>query len=258
MDTVIRTDQGLDTSVLLEFLAAYAEGDFSARLPAGLAGGDGRVAEALNRVIGMNQRLSQQLERLAQQVGREGRVGQRVQAGAWTGSWARSVDACNQLVEDLVAPSVEIARVIEAVARGDLSQSVPLDPGGTALRGEFGRTARSVNTMVHRLSDFSSEVTRVAREVGTEGRLGGQADVRDVSGTWKDLTDNVNLMAANLTEQVRGIARVVTAVAQGDLEQRLVVEVKGEVAELAETINRMTRTLATFAEQVTGVAREVG
>ena len=258
MDTVIRTDQGLDTSVLLEFLAAYAEGDFSARLPAGLAGGDGRVAEALNRVIGMNQRLSQQLERLAQQVGREGRVGQRVQAGAWTGSWARSVDACNQLVEDLVAPSVEIARVIEAVARGDLSQSVPLDPGGTALRGEFGRTARSVNTMVHRLSDFSSEVTRVAREVGTEGRLGGQARVTGVSGTWKDLTDNVNLMAANLTAQVRNIAEVTTAVATGDLSKKITVEGRGEILELKNTINVMVDQLNAFAGEVTRVAREVG
>ncbi|HSJ76416.1 MAG TPA: HAMP domain-containing protein, partial [Gemmatimonadales bacterium] len=155
-------------------------------------------------------------------------------------------------------PTTEVARVIDAVAEGDLNQKMQLKIEGRPVKGEFLHIGTTVNSMVDQLSSFADEVTRVAREVGTEGKLGGQAQVRGVSGTWKDLTDNVNWMANNLTSQVRGIAKVVKAVANGDLKQELRVEVKGEIATLADTINSMTNTLATFADQVTNVAREVG
>jgi HAMP domain-containing protein len=157
-----------------------------------------------------------------------------------------------------VRPTTEVARVIVAVAEGDLTQKMALKIGGQPVKGEFLRIGTTVNTMVEQLRSFAAEVTRVAREVGTEGKLGGQAEVAGVSGTWRDLTENVNLMAANLTDQVRNIAQVTTAVAQGDLSQKITVEAKGEVAALADTINSMTDTLRVFAEQVTTVAREVG
>jgi HAMP domain-containing protein len=164
----------------------------------------------------------------------------------------------NTLIDDLLRPTTEVTRAIAAVAQGNLTQTVRLDVDGRPLEGEFLRSATIVNTMIQQLGVFTAEVTRVAREVGTEGKLGGQAQVPGVAGTWKDLTDNVNVMATNLTEQVRGIVKVVTAVANGDLSQKLTVNAKGEVAALAETINNMTDTLATFADQVTTVAREVG
>src|SRR6185312_6258441 len=174
------------------------------------------------------------------------------------GSWATGVDALNALIDDLVRPTTEVARVIGAVADGDLSQKMALKIGGQPVKGEFLNIGTTVNTMVDQLSSFADEVTRVAREVGTEGKLGGQAEVQGVSGTWKDLTESVNAMANNLTGQVRNIAQVTTAVAQGDLSQKITVEAKGEVAALADTINSMTDTLRVFAEQVTSVAREVG
>src|SRR6185503_12385997 len=164
----------------------------------------------------------------------------------------------NNLIEDMVQPTTEVARVIGAVAKGDLSQTMMVEIDGRPLRGEFLRIGKIVNTMVGQLAAFASEVTRVAREVGTEGQLGGQAKVKGVSGTWKDLTDNVNFMATNLTTQVRGIAKVVTAVADGNLNQKFTIEARGEVAALADTINTMVDTLRLFADQVTGVAREVG
>src|SRR5205807_2392133 len=162
------------------------------------------------------------------------------------------------LIEDLSRPTTEVARVIEAVAHGDLSQKMALKIEGQPVKGEFLRIGTAVNSMVDQLGSFAAEVSRVAREVGTEGKLGGQAQVRGVSGTWKDLTDNVNSMASNLTSQVRNIAQVATAVARGDLSQKITVEAKGEVAVLAETINSMTDTLLAFADEVTRVAREVG
>ena len=162
------------------------------------------------------------------------------------------------MIEDLVRPTAEIARVIDAVADGDLSQKLELRIAGRALRGEFRRIGMTVNAMVDQLSSLADEVTRVAREVGTEGKLGGQARPKGVSGTWKDLTDNVNFMASNLTTQVRGIARVVTAVANGDLDRKFTIEAQGEVAELADTINSMIDTLRVFAAEVTRVAKEVG
>ena len=175
------------------------------------------------------------------------------------GSWAASVDAVNTLITDMVHPTAEMARVIgSAVAKGDLGQTMDLENEERPLRGEFLRIGKVVNTMVGQLGSFASEVTRVAREVGTEGKLGGQAQVKGVAGTWKDLTDNVNFMAANLTGQVRNIAEVTTAVANGDLSRKITVDVKGEVLELKNTINTMVDQLNAFSSEVTRVAREVG
>src|SRR5207342_2462675 len=172
--------------------------------------------------------------------------------------WADSVESVNSLIGDLVRPTTEVARVIESVAKGDLSQSLSLEIDGRPLRGEFLRIGKVVNTMVSQLGGFASEVSRVAREVGTDGKLGGQAQVLGVAGTWKDLTDNVNAMAANFPGQVRNIAEVTTAVAKGDLSKKITVDVKGEILELKDTINTMVDQLNSFASEVTRVAREVG
>jgi CheY-like chemotaxis protein/signal transduction histidine kinase/HAMP domain-containing protein len=185
-------------------------------------------------------------------------VRQRASLAGARGGWAQSIDALNTLVTDLVQPTTEIARVIGDVAKGDLSQTMALELEGRPLTGEFLRTAKVVNTMVDQLGRFASEVTRVAREVGTEGKLGGQADVRGVAGTWKDLTDSVNVMASNLTSQVRSIAEVTTAVANGNLRSKITVHVRGEILELKNTINTMVDQLSSFASEVTRVAREVG
>jgi HAMP domain-containing protein/signal transduction histidine kinase/CheY-like chemotaxis protein len=252
------TAEGLDVDQLIDVLTAVKAGDFSARLPSRWTGASGRVADLVNEVVASNQRLTRELERLARQVGKEGRIGQRM-SGDWAeGGWGTSVQSVNELIEDLVRPNTEIARVISAVAHGDLSQTVPLEVDGAALEGQFARNARTVNTMVSQLSSFSSEVTRVAREVGTEGKLGGQARVKGVGGVWKDLTDNVNTMAGNLTAQVRNIAEVTTAVANGDLSKKITVEGRGEILELKDTINVMVDQLNGFASEVTRVAREVG
>ncbi|MDB5351480.1 MAG: diguanylate cyclase [Planctomycetota bacterium] len=250
--------QGVDLTALLTALTALKKGDFSVRLPLDWTGVAGKVADTFNDVIELNERMSDELERISRVVGKEGKINQRATLGAISGSWGDSIDSVNALIGDLVHPTSETARVIGAVALGDLSQTMALQIDARPLQGEFLRTAKTINTMVDQLSSFASEVTRVAREVGTEGKLGGQAQVKGVSGTWKDLTDNVNFMAGNLTSQVRGIAKVVTAVANGDLKQKLTVEAKGEIAALADTINSMIDTLATFADQVTSVAREVG
>jgi HAMP domain-containing protein/signal transduction histidine kinase/CheY-like chemotaxis protein len=247
-----------DTTALLNALNALERGDFSVRLPLDWTGAAGKVADTFNRVVGLNERMAKELARLRQLVGREGRIHQHASLGEVGGSWAESVDLINDLIADLVQPTSEMARVIGSVAKGDLSQTMALEIDGRALQGEFLRTSRTVNTMVNQLSSFASEVTRVAREVGTEGKLGGQADVRGVAGTWKDLTDNVNLMASNLTSQVRNIAAVTTAVANGDLAKKITVDVKGEFLELKDTINTMVDQLNSFASEVTRVAREVG
>src|SRR5205814_2690135 len=191
-------------------------------------------------------------------IGREGRLTERMTVGTARGAWSTSVDSVNSLIDDLVRPTTEVARVLVAVAEGDLSQKMALKIEGQPVKGEFLRIGTVVNAMVDQLRSFADEVTRVAREVGTEGKLGGQAKVKGVSGTWKDLTDNVNFMASNLTSQVRKIAQVATAVARGDLSQQIMVEAKGEVAALAEVINSMTDQLSSFADEVTRVAREVG
>ncbi len=242
---------------LADALGQVRDGNFRVRLPRG-AGLAGEVADAFNDVVSIEERRSKELLRISRVVGREGRMTERLDEETFDGSWAESARAVNNLIDDLGRPTTEIARVIVAVAEGDLSQHMSLDLEGRPLRGEFLTIGRTVNKMVGQLSSFADEVTRVAREVGTEGKLGGQADVRGVSGTWRDLTDNVNIMASNLTHQVRSISQVTTAIAHGDLSQKITVSAKGEVAELALTINSLTDTLRAFAEQVTRVAREVG
>jgi PAS domain S-box-containing protein len=248
---------GLDGSALLAALRSLRNGDFRVRLPEGKPGIEGSVAEAFNDIVELNQRTAQELRRISRAVGREGRISHRVSIGP-AGSWARNEAAVNQLIFDLTAPMLEVSRVLDAVARGDLSQRMASEIDGQPLKGEYKRLAVTINTMVDQLNAFASEVTRVAREVGTEGKLGGQADVRGVSGTWKDLTDSVNSMAANLTAQVRNIAEVTTAVARGDLSKKITVDVRGEILELKNTINRMVDELNSLASEVTRVAREVG
>ena len=248
----------LDRRVLLHALTSFRKGDFSVRLPAEWSGIDGKIADAFNETVELNQRLAAELARLSERVGKGGRLGERLALGDVTGSWSDSVASVNALITDLVHPISETSRVIGAVAKGDLSQSMALETDGRPLEGEFLGTARTVNRMVGQLSSFASEVTRVAREVGTEGKLGGQAQVPGVAGTWKDLTDNVNLMAGNLTAQVRNIAAVTTAVASGDLSKKITVDVRGEILELKNTINTLVDQLNSFASEVTRVAREVG
>jgi HAMP domain-containing protein/signal transduction histidine kinase/CheY-like chemotaxis protein len=228
------------------------------RLPAHWSGIAGKIADTLNDVVERNQKLTTELERASVVVGTEGKVSHRVSLGAVSGSWATLERSVNTLIDDLVRPTMEMTRVIGAVANGDLTQSVSLDVDGRQLQGQFLRAARTVDSMVDQLNAFASEVIRVAREVGTEGKLGGQADVKGVAGTWKDLTDNVNLMAGNLTDQVRNIADVTTAVAKGDLSKKITVDVKGEIFDLKNTINTMVDQLSSFASEVTRVAREVG
>jgi signal transduction histidine kinase/DNA-binding response OmpR family regulator/HAMP domain-containing protein len=194
-----------------------------------------------------------EVTRVAREVGSEGKLGGQANVRDVAGTWKDLTDSVNSMAGNLTGQVRNIADVTKAVASGDLSRKITVD-----VKGEILELKNTVNTMVDQLGSFASEVTRVAREVGTEGILGGQAQVKGVSGTWKDLTDSVNFMAGNLTSQVRGIAKVVTAVATGDLKQKLTVEAKGEIAALADTINAMTETLATFADQVTTVAREVG
>src|SRR6266436_2120968 len=243
---------------LLDGLLALKKGDFSARMSSHLIGIDGKIADCFNEVSELNQRMADELKRIRSVVGKEGKLSQRADLGDVRGAWHESVDCVNDLISDLVNPTFETARVIGAVANGDLSQMMALAGDGRPLQGEFLKTATTVNTMVDQLGSFASEVTRVAREVGTEGKLGGQALVKGVAGTWKDLTDSVNLMAGNLTGQVRNIAEVTTAVATGDLTKKITVDVKGEFLELKATINTMVDQLRSFASAVTRVAREVG
>jgi len=246
-----------DPRVMLRVLTAVKHGDFSVRLPVTTTGQSAKVATAINDIIESNQRLERELQRLSKRVGKEGQI-RHASPGDAGGAWAATLDSINDLIEDLVRPNSEMARVISAVAKGDLSQTMPTDIEGRRLQGQFLETARIVNTMVDQLRSFSSEVTRVAREVGTEGKLGGQAQVKGVAGVWKDLTDNVNFMAGNLTGQVRNIAEVTTAVAKGDLSRKITVEGQGEILELKSTINTMVDQLNAFASEVTRVAREVG
>ncbi len=249
---------GLDNKQLLAALMAFKRGDFTVRLPDDWIGFGGKIADAFNDVIATNQRMTQELERIGRVVGKQGRIAQRASLGDVLDCWAHAIGSVNDLIEDLVHPTSEMARVIGAVAKGDLSKTMATEIEGRPLKGEFLRTAKIVNTMVDQLGAFASEVTRVAREVGTEGKLGGQAKVKGVAGTWKDLTENVNLMAGNLTAQVRNIAKVTTAVAKGDLTKKITVDVKGEFLELKDTVNVMVDQLRSFASEVTRVAREVG
>src|SRR5437899_2797153 len=248
----------LDTRQLLAALMAFKRGDFSARLPDDWTGVAGKIADTFNDVIRTNQRMAKELGRIVHVVGQEGRIRQRASLGDLSDSWADVIGRVNVLIGDLVHPTSEMARVIGAVAKGDLSETMATEIEGRPLKGEFLHTAKTVNAMVGQLGAFASEVTRVAREVGTEGKLGGQAKVKGVAGTWKDLTDNVNLMASNLTSQVRNIAAVTTAVANGHLAKKITVDVRGEFLELKDTINKMVDQLRSFASEVTRVAREVG
>ena len=239
-------------------MRAAAAGDFSHRLPARRKGVVGELEAAYNQLVERNAQLTAELVRLGRVVGREGRMTERASVEGAHGGWSTALDSVNGLVDDLVRPTTEVARVIVAVAEGDLTQKMALTIEGQPLKGEFARIGTTVNAMVDQLGSFADEVSRVAREVGTEGKLGGQAAVPGVAGTWKDLTDNVNFMASNLTGQVRNIAQVTTAVANGDLSQKITVDVKGEVLELKNTINTMVDQLRSFADEVTRVAREVG
>jgi HAMP domain-containing protein/signal transduction histidine kinase/CheY-like chemotaxis protein len=250
-------DDELDPRVLLAALRAVRRGDFSTRLSEDLPGIGGKIADAFNDIVELNENLTDELVGLGVAVGVEGKTKRRISRHGVRGGWATCVSTVNELVGELARHAGEMARVVTAVSKGDLTQTIDVDDG-RPLRGDFLRYAKRVNGMVEQLAAFGSEVTRVAREVGVEGKLGAQARVKGVSGTWKELNDNVNQMADNLTNQVRDIAQVTTAVAQGDLTRKITVEVRGEMLELKETVNTMVDQLGSFADEVTRVAREVG
>jgi HAMP domain-containing protein len=243
---------------LLAAMLAFRDGDFATRLPNDLTGIDGKIADAFNEIVAVSQRRARETVRVSRTVGKEGKLRQRMTLSSASGGWADEVTAINTLIDDLVWPTTEVTRAIGAVAKGDLGQSMALEVEGRPLEGEFLRSAQLVNRMIEQLSVCTSEVTRVAREVGTEGKLGGQAQVKGVSGVWKDLTESVNQMAGNLTAQVRNIADVTIAVANGDLSKKITVDVRGEILQLKEAINTMVDQLRGFAAEVTRVAREVG
>ncbi|CAI6031466.1 HAMP domain-containing protein [Cohnella sp. JJ-181] len=247
-----------DSGELLNALMAWKKGNFAYRMPYHYTGVAGKVADTFNEIMDIQESMVTEIQQLARVVGKEGNLSRRFALQHQGGAWDQTVESLNGLIDDLTQPTSAMVRVINAVAQGDLSQKVELEFEGRPLTGEFQRTAANINTMVDQLSMFSSEVTRVAREVGTEGKLGGQADVKGVSGTWKDLTESVNNMASNLTDQVRNIAAVTTAVAKGDLSKQITVNAKGEILELKNTINTMVDQLSMFSSEVTRVAREVG
>ena len=238
---------------IAEVTTAVANGDLSKKITVDVRGEILQLKDTINTMVDQLRSFASEVTRVAREVGSEGELGGQAEVEGVAGTWKDLTDSVNSMAGNLTAQVRNIAEVTTAVATGDLSKKITVD-----VQGEILELKNTVNTMVDQLNSFASEVTRVAREVGTEGKLGGQAMVKGVAGTWKDLTDSVNFMAGNLTNQVRGIAKVVTAVANGDLKQKLLVEAKGEIAELADTINSMTETLATFADQVTTVAREVG
>jgi HAMP domain-containing protein/CheY-like chemotaxis protein/signal transduction histidine kinase len=243
---------------LLTAMQAFRDGNFTVRMPGDLEGIDGKIADAFNEIVGMSERRVQETTRVSVAVGKAGKLRQRMTVPRAVGGWADEIAAINTLIDDLVWPTTEVTRAVGAVGKGDLSQSMALEVDGRPLEGEFLRSARLVNRMIDQLSVFTSEVTRVAREVGTEGKLGGQAQVKGVSGVWRELTESVNQMAGNLTAQVRNIAEVTIAVANGDLSKKITVDVRGEILQLKEAINTMVDQLRGFAAEVTRVAREVG
>ena len=238
---------------IADVTTAVARGDLSRKITVDVRGEILELKNTINTMVDQLSSFSSEVTRVAREVGTEGKLGGQADVYGVAGTWKDLTESVNSMASNLTNQVRNIADVTTAVAKGDLSRKITVD-----VRGEILELKNTINTMVDQLNSFASEVTRVAREVGTEGKLGGQAEVRGVAGVWKDLTDNVNIMAANLTTQVRGIAKVVTAVANGDLKRKLVLETKGEIAELADTINGMIDTLATFADQVTSVAREVG
>ncbi|WP_240609396.1 HAMP domain-containing protein [Flavipsychrobacter stenotrophus] len=243
---------------LLRILIEVRNGNFDVRMPIDQVGISGKICDTLNEIIFMNQKMTHEFTRASNTIGKHGKLTHRIDVPFAKGSWSNGVDALNTLISDLVHPTIEIAGVISSVAKGNLSQQMPLQIGDHVLQGEFARIAKEVNDMVKQLNLFSMEVTRVALEVGTEGKLGGQATVKGVGGVWKDLTDSVNQMASNLTAQVRNIAEVTTSVAKGDLSRKITVDVKGEIQELKNTINTMVDQLNSFSSEVTRVALEVG
>ncbi len=244
---------------LLRVLDQVRNGDFTVRIPASGIGINGKVCDTLNDIISLNEILFNELKKARNTIGKQGHLNHRVELPRYArGAWNEGVESINNLISDLVHPSIEIASVISSVAKGNLSHEMPLKIGDHVLQGEFGRIAKEVNHMVKQLNLFSMEVTRVAREVGSEGILGVQAKVKGVAGVWKDLTDSVNQMAGNLTSQMRNIAEVTTAVAKGDLSKKITVDVQGEILELKNTINTMVDQLNSFSSEVTRVALEVG
>src|SRR6187200_3241653 len=249
----------IDNYELLRLLLEVRHGNFSVRMPIDRVGLEGKICDTLNEIISLNETLVDELTQARHTIGKEGHLNHRVSLPRDAkGSWSSGAVAINSLISDLVHPTIEIAHVISSVAKGNLSQEMPLKIGDHVLQGEFAKIAAEVNDMVKQLNLFSMEVTRVAREVGSEGKLGGQAKVKGVAGVWKDLTDSVNQMAGNLTAQVRNIAEVTTAVARGDLRKKITVDVQGEILELKNTINNLVDQLNSFSSEVTRVAREVG
>ncbi len=250
----VAESQSVDLSVILGALHTMRDGNFSVRLPGDWTGLPGKIADTFNEIAAANQQMTEELRRVGQVVGKEGKTRERTRFHQSRGAWGEMETSVNTLVEDLLRPTAEVTRAIGAVAQGNLTQTVRLDVDGRPLEGEFLRSANIVNTMIQQLGVFTAEVTRVAREVGTDGKLGGQAVVPGVAGTWKDLTDSVNSMASNLTGQVRNIAEVTNAVAAGDLSRKITVDVRGEILQLKEAINTMVDQLRSFASEVTRVA----
>ena len=248
----------IDLRRLLAAMRDMEEGEFDIRLPMSEDPLLAEIADTFNAIAKLNERMCDEMKRVSTTIGRQGQMNDRASIGPVTGGWRSTVESVNTLITDLASPTTEVARVLTAVAEGDLGQKMVLEIDGKAVQGEFLRIGTTVNTMVDQLGSFANEVTRVAREVGTEGKLGGQAEVPGVGGTWKDLTDNVNTMASNLTGQVRNIADVTTAVARGDLSRKITADARGEILELKNTINTMVDQLSAFASEVTRVAREVG
>src|SRR6202044_2225599 len=238
---------------IAEVTTAVAKGDLSRKITVQVRGEILELKNTINTMVDQLSSFASEVTRVAREVGTEGKLGGQADVRGVAGTWKDLTDSVNSMASNLTAQVRNIAAVTTAVANGDLSKKITVD-----VKGEILELKNTINTMVEQLGSFAAEVTRVAREVGTEGKLGGQAEGKGVAGTWKDLTDNVNFMAGNLTNQVRGIAKVVTAVANGDLKRKLAVDAKGEISALADTINSMTDTLSIFAEQVTTVAREVG
>src|SRR5438045_3777005 len=232
---------------------AIASGDLTQKITVDVRGEILQIKDVINTMVDQLSSFAAEVTRVAREVGTEGKLGGQAEVKGVAGTWKDLTDNVNFMAGNLTSQVRNIADVANAVANGDLKHKMTVD-----AKGEIVELDDTINSMIDKLRTFRSEVRSVASEVGTEGKLGGQAEVKGVAGTWKDLTDNVNFMAGNLTSQVRGIAKVVTAVANGDLKRKLTVEAKGEIAELADTINGMTDTLATFADQVTSVAREVG
>lgn len=254
----LQGNESVDAVELLNILTEIKNGNFDVKMPINNVGLSGKISDTLNEIIANNRKLIKEFTKAQQSIGKEGKLNQRIILPNAQGDWKIGVDALNALISDLAYPIHEIDRVISAVAKGNLSQQIPIEISDHLLQGEFARIAKEVNDMVKQLNLFTREVTRVAREVGSEGKLGGQAKVKGVAGVWKDLTDSVNQMAGNLTAQVRNIAEVTTAVAKGDLSRKITVDVKGEILELKNTINTMVDQLNSFSSEVTRVALEVG